>query len=223
MLLLILAEKLILFFFGWEGVGLSSYLLIKYWRWRNKANKAAIKAFLIKKLGDWSLMIAISIFVSFFNDLSFFSFLIFAKNNFLALLIAFFTIAAIAKSGQFGFHIWLPSSMEGPTPVSALLHAATMITAGIFLFFRLTFLLELSDYFFLFPFFFASFTTFLASFSALGENDIKKIIAFSTISQIGIMLIGIAISFYSFSFYHLFNHAFFKALLFLLSGAIINA
>lgn len=235
MLILVFSDNLVVFFFGWEGIGICSFLLISFWTTRVYAIKAAIKAVLINKIGDSFFLLGISasyfIFgsldflvmyslVPMFKDItfSFFSFEIYVFN-----LITFsFLIAAATKSAQFGFHTWLPDAMEGPTPVSALIHAATLVTAGVFLIIRLSVLFEFCPKVLNFLFFWGSISSFIGALLANFQTDIKKIIAYSTCSQVGYMFISCGSSDYALSLFHLLNHAFFKALLFLCAGVMIH-
>jgi NADH-ubiquinone oxidoreductase chain 5 len=234
MLILITADNFVQMFIGWEGVGLCSYLLINFWFTRIQANKAAIKAMILNRVGDFSLVIGILfIFVNFkaLDYQTVCTLTPFFKNNInnvlnfnLLNLIGFFLfIGAIGKSAQIGLHTWLPDAMEGPTPVSALIHAATMVTAGIFLVARVSFLYEhifmILDVIILI----GALTSFLASTTGLVQNDLKKVIAYSTCSQLGYMVFSCGLSNYSVGMFHLFNHAFFKALLFLSAGSIIHS
>jgi NADH-ubiquinone oxidoreductase chain 5 len=235
MLILISAENLIQLFFGWEGVGLCSYLLINFWYTRVQANKAALKAVFVNKIGDLSLLLGIGLTYNltgsvdfstlfatlpYLQNLNVFVFFSFNALNIIALL---FLGGVIGKSAQIGLHIWLPDAMEGPTPVSALLHAATMVTAGIFLILRCSFLFEHTPKILVIALFIGAFTALFAATVGLMQNDLKKIIAFSTCSQLGYMLVACSLSQYSLSLFHLFNHAFFKALLFLAAGSVIHA
>ena len=235
MLILVTSNNLLQLFVGWEGVGLCSYLLINFWFNRFQSNKSAMKAMVVNKIGDIAYLIAIFVTFLFFKSLdfnvlyncifySFNEFLIFFgfKVNLISFICFFFFLAAIGKSAQIGLHTWLPDAMEGPTPVSSLIHAATMVTAGIFLIIRTSFLFEFSSNVLMLIALFGSLTCFLASMIGIFQNDIKKIIAYSTCSQLGYMFFACGISSYNISIYHLFNHAFFKALLFLTSGSIIH-
>jgi NADH-ubiquinone oxidoreductase chain 5 len=235
MLLLVVSENFIIFFFAWEGVGLCSYLLINFWFSRLQANKAALKAIFYNKIGDLALLIAICLIFYLFGTLSFttlitlipycinITYSIFNINFNLYILISFFLfIGVIGKSAQFGLHVWLPDAMEGPTPVSALLHAATMVTAGIFLFLRCTFFFDHCPIILKISLFVGSLTAFFAATTGFFQSDLKKIIAYSTCSQLGFMLVACGLTQYSVAFFHLFNHAFFKALLFLAAGTIIH-
>lgn len=236
MLLLVTADNFLQMFIGWEGVGLSSYLLISFWYTRFLANKAAIKAMLVNRIGDLALLLALSIIFFFFGTLKY-SVVFALVSYFLSVKIFFFGfyfdvinlicfflfIGAMGKSAQLGLHIWLPDAMEGPTPVSALIHAATMVTAGVFLVIRCSFLFEYSNNILLFMGLIGGLTCFFSSIIGAFQFDIKKIVAYSTCSQLGYMFFSCGMSNYSVSLFHLFNHAFFKALLFLSMGSIIHA
>ena len=236
MLILVTSDNFFQLFLGWEGVGLCSYLLINFWFTRLLANKAALKAMVMNRIADVFFIIAILlIFLTFkttdyvivFNLLPFIAsdnlyFINFYVNK--INLIAFFLfIGAIGKSAQIGFHTWLPVAMEGPTPVSALLHAATMVTAGVFLVIRSSLFFEYSDNILALLCIFGTITALFGSFVATFQYDVKKIIAYSTCSQLGYMFFSCGLSNYSVAFFHLFNHAFFKALLFLSAGALIHS
>ena len=237
MLILISAENFIQLFLGWEGVGLCSYLLISFWFTRIQAGKAALKAVFINKIGDIALLIALSLLYYLYGSFSFsvifalipysttilYTLPIFGAVNLLNLIGFFLVIGVIGKSAQIGLHVWLPDAMEGPTPVSALLHAATMVTAGIFLVIRCSFLFDHIPVILTFCLIIGSFTAFFAATVGLFQNDIKRIIAFSTCSQLGYMLAACGSSQYNVALFHLFNHAFFKALLFLAAGSVIHA
>ena len=232
MLILVTADNFLQLFVGWEGVGLCSYLLINFWYTRIQANKAAIKAMILNRIGDFSLVIGILlIFLNFKTiDYSVVTVMVpfFINNNILGFnlldLIGFFLfIGAVGKSAQLGLHTWLPDAMEGPTPVSALIHAATMVTAGVFLIIRVSFLYEYTLKVKELIIFIGIITSFIASTTGLVQNDIKKVIAYSTCSQLGYMVFSCGLSNYSISLFHLTNHAFFKALLFLSAGAVIHS
>jgi NADH-ubiquinone oxidoreductase chain 5 len=236
MLILVTADNFILMFVGWEGVGLCSYLLINFWFTRIQANKAAIKAMILNRIGDFSLLIGIMlIFINFKSvDYATVSVLTpFFKNkivNFLNLEIHLLTaiclflfIGAVGKSAQLGLHTWLPDAMEGPTPVSALIHAATMVTAGVFLLARSSFIYEHAPYVLSIVIVIGALTAFFASTAGLVQNDLKRVIAYSTCSQLGYMVFACGLSNYSAGIFHLSNHAFFKALLFLSAGSVIHA
>lgn len=234
MLILISADNLVCMFVGWEGVGICSYLLINFWFNRIQANKAAIKALLMNRIGDCGVLFGILILANVYEtaDISILSVLVpltpFFSINFFnftfpvidIVAIAFF-IGTVGKSAQLGLHTWLPSAMEGPTPVSALIHAATMVTAGIFLLIRTSFIFEYSSILG-FIVIWGAFTSIFAALLALVQHDIKKIIAYSTCSQLGYMTMACGVSNYLGSLYHLINHAFFKALLFLSAGVVIH-
>ena len=236
MLILITADNFIQMFLGWEGVGLCSYLLINFWFTRIQANKAAIKAMLINRIGDFCLIIGILLLLINFKavDYSTVSLLApffklkqihFLNTNFniLFLICIFLFLGAVGKSAQLGLHTWLPDAMEGPTPVSALIHAATMVTAGVFLIIRTSFIYEHTSNILEFITILGACTAFFASSVGLVQNDLKKVIAYSTCSQLGYMIFSCGLSNYAVSVFHLANHAFFKALLFLTAGAIIHA
>ena len=228
MLLLITSHNLPQLFIGWEGVGLCSYLLINFWFTRIQANKAAIKAMLVNRVGDVGLILAMILIWLTFGTLEFgalFSSSIFqwVTDQTLFFICLFLLIGAIGKSAQLGLHTWLPDDMEGPTPVSALIHAATMVTAGVFLVIRTSPLFELTSYGLLLTAIVGSFTAFFAATIGLAQNDLKKVIAYSTCSQLGYMIMICGLSHYSAGLFHLFNHAFFKALLFLSAGSVIHA
>ena len=236
MLILITANNFLQMFVGWEGVGLSSYLLINFWFTRIQANKAAIKAMLINRVGDFFILLAMFLIYFVFNSLDYdivftmsktfnnYDILIgFNKIPFLDVICIFLFLGAMGKSAQIGLHVWLPDAMEGPTPVSALIHAATMVTAGVFLIARCSFLFEVSPFTLKLIVLIGSLTAFFASTTGLFQNDIKKVIAYSTCSQLGYMVFACGLSSYDVGVFHLFNHAFFKALLFLGAGSIIHA
>ena len=236
MLALITSDNLVQLFFGWEGVGLASYLLIGFWYQRPAANAAAIKAFVVNRVGDFGF--ALGIFGVFFLFKSIDFETIFANApavaettiHFLSWDIDALTViclllfmGAMGKSAQFLLHTWLPDAMEGPTPVSALIHAATMVTAGVFMVARLSPLFELAPVALTFVTFIGATTAFFAATVALVQNDIKRVIAYSTCSQLGYMFVALGIGAYPVAIFHLFTHAFFKALLFLGSGSVIHA
>jgi NADH-ubiquinone oxidoreductase chain 5 len=237
MLLLVTSSNFIILFLGWEGVGISSYLLINFWHTRVAANKSAIMAMFVNKIGDISLLIAFSLlfFIFYTFDFSILFLAIqstmydeladFNKDNtwLLYIICFFFIIGAVGKSAQLGLHTWLPEAMEGPTPVSSLIHAATMVTAGIFLVIRSNIFFQWCNDIFIIIVAFGSLTAFVGSTIGVFQSDIKKIIAYSTCSQLGYMFLACGLNGYYFSIYHLTNHAFFKALLFLVAGYIIHA
>ncbi len=236
MLTLVVSDNFLQLFFGWEGVGLSSYLLIGYWYKKNSANNAAMKAFLVNRVGDFGL--AIGIFLIFFHlgsvnyqevfklipdfsntDINFLG----LEVNLITLICLFLFMGAMGKSAQFFLHTWLPDAMEGPTPVSALIHAATMVTAGVFLVVRCSPIFEFSQIALNTVAVIGMITAVFAASVALVQNDIKRIIAYSTCSQLGYMFFAAGIGAYHVAIFHLFTHAFFKALLFLGSGSVIHA
>lgn len=236
MLILITAANFIQMFVGWEGVGLSSYLLINFWFTRLQANKAAIKAMLFNRIADMLMLLGLfAIYVCFesFDYIIIFSIAPFFLNfqfdffffsitsiNFISL---FLFLGAMGKSAQLGFHNWLPDAMEGPTPVSALIHAATMVTAGIFLLIRCSFLFELAPQILEFISIIGALTAFFGATTGFFFHDLKRVIAFSTCSQLGYMMLACGLERFNVAFFHLVTHAFFKALLFLTAGAIIHS
>ncbi|MFK8040535.1 MAG: NADH-quinone oxidoreductase subunit L [Rickettsiaceae bacterium] len=236
MLMLVASDNFIQLFFGWEGVGLCSYLLIGYWYHKESANKAAIKAFMTNRVADIAFIIGIIIIAYYTNALDFHS--VFAKSTSLSLItidilgsqwvlldviLLLLFIGCMGKSAQIGLHIWLPDAMEGPTPVSALIHAATMVTAGVFLITRCSYLFEHSRYILDIILIIGALTCAMAATIAIVQSDIKKIIAYSTCSQLGYMFMACGISSYNGAMFHLATHAFFKALLFLSAGNVIHA
>lgn len=226
MIVLITGENLLLLFIGWEGVGLSSYLLINFWFTRLEANKAALKAFLMNRIGDWGIILGIYLIIGLIGDLSLSTIFLlgsYLNYNIIFIITILLLIGCIAKSAQLGLHTWLPSAMEGPTPVSALIHAATMVTAGVYLLLRFSPLLEWCNESLLLISWIGAITAQYGGASGQVEYDIKKVIAYSTTSQLGYMVQATGLSQYSLSLFHLINHAFFKALLFLSAGAIIHA
>ena len=236
MLILITANNFLQMFVGWEGVGLSSYLLINFWFTRIQANKAAIKAMLVNRIGYFSLLLAIFAIYFVFNSLDYDTVFSLAplmldykiliggmKIPALDMICIFLFLGAMGKSAQLGLHTWLPDAMEGPTPVSALIHAATMVTAGVFLLARCSHLFEYSPLALNLIIFIGSATAFFASTTGLFQNDMKRVIAYSTCSQLGYMVFACGLSSYEVGIFHLSNHAFFKALLFLGAGSVIHA
>jgi NADH-quinone oxidoreductase subunit L len=236
MLMLVTADNLLQLFFGWEGVGLASYLLIGFWYNRPAANAAAIKAFIVNRVGDFGFILGIvGIFAVFGSiDLSTifaavpehagttFEFLGLELDVVTTLAILLF-IGAMGKSAQFLLHTWLPDAMEGPTPVSALIHAATMVTAGVFLVARMSPIFEAAPDAQTFVIVVGAITAFFAASVGLVQNDIKRVIAYSTCSQLGYMFVAMGVGAYGIGMFHLFTHAFFKALLFLGAGSVIHA
>ena len=228
MIVLVTSPSLPQLFIGWEGVGLCSYLLIGFWFTRVQASKAAIKAMVVNKVGDIGVLLGMILiwitFGSFSYDilfpLSYFNVESETLMNWISFLLL---IGVIGKSAQIGLHMWLPDAMEGPTPVSALIHAATMVTAGVFLIIRLSPLFEQTPFILLIIVLFGSLTAFFTSTIGLTQNDLKKVIAYSTCSQLGYMVMICGFSQYNSGLFHLVNHGFFKALLFLSAGSIIHA
>jgi NADH-quinone oxidoreductase subunit L len=236
MLMLVTADNLVQLFFGWEGVGLASYLLIGFWYHKPEANAAAIKAFLVNRVGDFGFSLGIFAVFYLTGAIDFdtvfaqapslvgksFHFLSWDVDALTAVCLLLF-MGAMGKSAQFLLHTWLPDAMEGPTPVSALIHAATMVTAGVFMVARLSPLFELAPDAKSFVVFIGATTAMFAATIGLVQNDIKRIIAYSTCSQLGYMFVAMGSGAYSIGMFHLFTHAFFKALLFLGSGSVILA
>jgi len=236
MIILVTANNYLQMFVGWEGVGLSSYLLINFWFTRIQANKAAIKAMLVNRVGDFFILLALFLLYSSCYSLDYdivfnltpllaqYNFIFFGSEiNSLNLICLFLFLGAMGKSAQLGLHTWLPDAMEGPTPVSALIHAATMVTAGVFLLARCSFLFEFAPDILNFIMFIGSVTAFFAATTGLFQNDLKKVIAYSTCSQLGYMIFACGLSSYDVGVFHLSNHAFFKALLFLGAGSLIHS
>ena len=236
MLMLVTSNNFLQMFVGWEGVGLSSYLLINFWFTRIQANKAAIKAMLVNRVGDFFILCALFGILYLcgsleydvvFSTAPYMADLVFKELGYsfpvLDMICIALFLGAMGKSAQLGLHTWLPDAMEGPTPVSALIHAATMVTAGVFLLARCSYLFELSPTALLFIQFVGSCTAIFAASTGLFQNDMKKVIAYSTCSQLGYMVFAAGLSNYDVSMFHLSNHAFFKALLFLAAGSVIHA
>ncbi len=232
MLVLVSADNLLQLFFGWEGVGVASYLLIGFYFKKPSANNAAIKAFIVNRVGDFGFLIGIFLIFFYSGSINFSEiFRFFSGENQVNLLgfkieeiICFFLfVGAMGKSAQIFLHTWLPDAMEGPTPVSALIHAATMVTAGVFLTCRFSPLFEAAPNISTLVLIVGVLTAFFAATTALVQNDIKRIIAYSTCSQLGYMFAAVGAGFYHAAMFHLFTHAFFKALLFLGAGSVIHA
>ncbi len=232
MLMLVMSNNLLQLFFGWEAVGLVSYLLIGFWYNKPTAIFANMKAFLVNRVGDFGFILGIGLIVAFAGSLSYAE--VFGKREELAGLLFPGTdwmlitvvciclfIGAMGKSAQFPLHVWLPDSMEGPTPISALIHAATMVTAGIFMVARMSPLFELSDTALNFVLVIGAITALFMGFLGIIQNDIKRVVAYSTLSQLGYMTVALGASAYSVAVFHLMTHAFFKALLFLGAGSVI--
>jgi NADH-ubiquinone oxidoreductase chain 5 len=230
MIMLITAENFVQMFLGWEGVGLCSYLLINFWFTRYAANKAAIKAMVMNRVGDFGFSLGIFGVFATFHSVDFA--VVFSQvpsyasthgSTWLTVLCLLLFVGAVGKSAQIGLHTWLPDAMEGPTPVSALIHAATMVTAGVFMMIRCSPLFEYAPSALIVITFFGAMTAFFAATTGLLQNDLKKVIAYSTCSQLGYMVFAVGLSQYSISMFHLMNHAYFKALLFLSAGSVIHA
>lgn len=232
MLMLVMSNNFLQLFFGWEAVGLVSYLLIGFWYTKPTAIFANMKAFLVNRVGDFGFILGIGLLLAYAGSMDYAE--VFAKKDALAQLtlpgtdwmlltvacICLF-IGAMGKSAQFPLHVWLPDSMEGPTPISALIHAATMVTAGIFMVARMSPLFELSDTALSFVLIIGSITALFMGFLGIIQNDIKRVVAYSTLSQLGYMTVALGASAYSVAVFHLMTHAFFKALLFLAAGSVI--
>ena len=236
MLTLVTSDNFLQLFFGWEGVGLCSYFLIGFWYKKDSANSAAIKAFLVNRVGDFGLALGIFLIFYTFGNINYNEIfaqissikdqeisLIGIKLNSINLICTLLFIGAMGKSAQIFLHTWLPDAMEGPTPVSALIHAATMVTAGVFLVVRCSPMFEYSEFALSLVTIIGMTTAIFAASIALVQNDIKKIIAYSTCSQLGYMFFAAGVGAYNVAMFHLFTHAFFKALLFLGSGSVIHA
>ncbi len=236
MLMLVTSDNLVQLFFGWEGVGLASYLLIGFWYQKPSANAAAIKAFVVNRVGDFGFALGIFAIFMMIGSTDFETIFAGAQGltgktidffgwhaDALTLICLLLFMGAMGKSAQFLLHTWLPDAMEGPTPVSALIHAATMVTAGVFMVARLSPLFELAPNAQAAVMFFGATTAFFAATVGLVQNDIKRIVAYSTCSQLGYMFVAMGAGAYSVGMFHLFTHAFFKALLFLGSGSVIYA
>ncbi len=237
MLFLVMSDDLLQLFLGWEGVGLSSYLLIGFWFHKDSANAASMKAFITNRIGDMGMVLGIVGCIAVFDSVSipeillklttfdeaFFRLTDHLTINAYTFICISFLIGAMAKSAQFGLHVWLPDAMEGPTPVSALIHAATMVTAGVFLLIRLSFLFEYAPSVKTAIVVIGAITALFAAVVGLFQKDIKRVIAYSTCSQLGYMFMACGVSMYSAALFHLVTHAFFKALLFLSAGSVIHA
>ncbi|MEX0299464.1 MAG: NADH-quinone oxidoreductase subunit L, partial [Kordiimonas sp.] len=236
MLMLVTSDNLVQMFFGWEGVGLASYLLIGFWYKKPTANAAAIKAFVVNRVGDFGFALGIYATFVVFGSVEFSEIFANVANhkdatlNFLghdyhALTVIglLLFVGAMGKSAQLGLHTWLPDAMEGPTPVSALIHAATMVTAGVFLVARFSPVYEFAPYASQVVTIVGALTAFFAASVGLVQNDIKRVIAYSTCSQLGYMFVALGVAAYGGAIFHLFTHAFFKALLFLGAGSVIHA
>ena len=232
MLMLVMSNNFLQLFFGWEAVGLVSYLLIGFWYTKPTAIYANMKAFLVNRVGDFGFILGIGLLVAYAGSMNYAE--VFAKKDALAPIMLPGTdwmlitvaciclfIGAMGKSAQFPLHVWLPDSMEGPTPISALIHAATMVTAGIFMVARMSPLFEMSDTALSFIMVIGAITALFMGFLGIIQNDIKRVVAYSTLSQLGYMTVALGASAYSVAVFHLMTHAFFKALLFLAAGSVI--
>lgn len=226
MIVLVTANNFLLMFVGWEGVGICSYLLVSFWFTRIAANQSSLSALLTNRVGDCFLTIGMFAILWSFGNIEYttvFSLAPFFNENIITIIGICLLIGAMAKSSQVGLHIWLPQAMEGPTPVSALIHAATMVTAGVYLLMRCSPLIEYSSTVLIISLWVGAITTVFSSLVGLFQQDIKKVIAYSTMSQLGMMVIAIGLSSYNLALFHLVNHAFYKALLFLGAGSVIHA
>ena len=226
MIILVTANNFLLMFVGWEGVGICSYLLVSFWFTRIAANQSSMSALLTNRVGDCFLTIGIFALLWSFGNIDYstvFSLAPFVTENTVTIIGICLLIGAMAKSSQVGLHVWLPLAMEGPTPVSALIHAATMVTAGVYLLMRSSPLIEYSSTVLILCLWIGAITTVFSSLIGLFQQDIKKVIAYSTMSQLGMMVIAVGLSSYNIALFHLVNHAFYKGLLFLGAGAVIHA
>ena len=226
MIILVTGDNFVLMFVGWEGVGVCSYLLVSFWYTRIAANQSSIAAFLTNRVGDCFLTVGLFILLWTFGNIDYytvFSLSPFINENVITLACLCLLIGAMAKSSQIGLHVWLPMAMEGPTPVSALIHAATMVTAGVYLLIRSSPIIEYSSTALLICIWIGAITTVFSSLIGLFQQDINKVIAYSTMSQLGMMVIAVGLSSYNIALFHLINHAFYKGLLFLGAGSIIHA
>ena len=226
MIILVTANNFLLMFVGWEGVGICSYLLVSFWFTRIAANQSSMSAFLTNRVGDCFLTIGMFAILWSFGNVDYytvFSLAPYYNDNVITIIGICLLIGAMAKSSQVGLHVWLPMAMEGPTPVSALIHAATMVTAGVYLLMRASPLIEYSSTVLILCLWIGAITTVFSSLIGLFQQDIKKVIAYSTMSQLGMMVIAVGLSSYNIALFHLVNHAFYKGLLFLGAGAVIHA
>jgi len=226
MIILVTANNFLLMFVGWEGVGICSYLLVCFWFTRIAANQSSLSAFLTNRVGDCFLTIGMFAILWSFGNIDYstvFSLAPYINEKVITIIGICLLIGAMAKSSQVGLHVWLPMAMEGPTPVSALIHAATMVTAGVYLLMRTSPLIEYSSTVLMLCLCLGAVTTVFSSLIGLFQQDIKKVIAYSTMSQLGMMVIAVGLSCYNIALFHLINHAFYKGLLFLGAGAVIHA
>ena len=225
MLLLVMSSNFLVMFFGWELVGLSSYFLISFWSEKKEAAKAGNKAFVLNRIGDFGFLIALMMILNTFDTFTFkkiFETTLLNQPENLDTIVIFLMIGAFGKSAQLPLFSWLPDAMEGPTPASALIHAATMVTAGVFMLVRISPLLQFSEITSILVISTGLLTALISAFAAINQDDIKKVLAYSTISQLGFMFIAIGAGAYVAAIFHLVTHAFFKALLFLGAGAVIH-
>jgi len=226
MIILVTSNNFLLMFVGWEGVGICSYLLVSFWFTRIAANQSSLSALLTNRVGDCFLTVGMFAILWSFGNIDYatvFSLAPFINENIVTIIGICLLIGAMAKSSQVGLHVWLPMAMEGPTPVSALIHAATMVTAGVYLLMRTSPLIEYSSTVLVLCLWLGAITTVFSSLIGLFQQDIKKVIAYSTMSQLGMMVIAVGLSSYNVALFHLVNHAFYKGLLFLGAGAVIHA
>lgn len=233
MFTLVISNNFMQLFFGWEAVGLVSYLLIGFWHHKESAVQANLKAFLVNRVGDFGFLLGIAFVLMFFGTLDYAETFsqkdqiigqtLFGGVSAITIVCLLLFVGAMGKSAQVPLHVWLPGSMEGPTPISALIHAATMVTAGIFMVSRMSPLFELSDFALTVVMVIGAITALFMGLLGIVQNDIKKVVAYSTLSQLGYMTVALGVSAYSVAIFHLMTHAFFKALLFLAAGSVIVA
>ena len=233
MFTLVMSNNFMQLFFGWEAVGLVSYLLIGFWHHKESAIEANLKAFIVNRVGDFGFILGIALVLMFFGTLDYaetfsqkdqiIGLTLFNDFSAITVICLLLFVGAMGKSAQVPLHVWLPGSMEGPTPISALIHAATMVTAGIFMVSRMSPLFELSDVALTVVMVIGAITALFMGLLGIVQNDIKKVVAYSTLSQLGYMTVALGVSAYSVAIFHLMTHAFFKALLFLAAGSVIVA
>ena len=233
MFMLVISNNFMQLFFGWEAVGLVSYLLIGFWHHKESAVEASLKAFLVNRVGDFGFLLGLAVLLMFFGTLDYlevFSLVnqvngqtIFGDISVITVICLLLFVGAMGKSAQVPLHVWLPGSMEGPTPISALIHAATMVTAGIFMVSRMSPIFEFSDVALTVVMLVGAITAIFMGLLGIVQNDIKRVVAYSTLSQLGYMTVALGVSAYSVAIFHLMTHAFFKALLFLAAGSVIVA
>jgi NADH len=233
MFMLVMSNNFMQLFFGWEAVGLVSYLLIGFWHHKESAVEANLKAFLVNRVGDFGFLLGIALVLMYFGSLDYVEVFASLGNvtgvtmldgaSVITVICILLFIGAMGKSAQVPLHVWLPGSMEGPTPISALIHAATMVTAGIFMVSRMSPMFELSETALMVVMVVGAITALFMGLLGIVQNDIKKVVAYSTLSQLGYMTVALGVSAYSVAIFHLMTHAFFKALLFLGAGSVIVA